>query len=67
MHKRFGKNKKLFGLIKFRSMRVDANPNLAPSDMGADTQKSMETGFGKFLRKTSLDEALLLMVKALKI
>lgn len=56
VHQRLGKNKKVFGLIKFRSMRVDANPNLAPSDMGADTQKSMETGFGKFLRKTSLDE-----------
>ena len=37
-------------------MRLDANPNLAPSHMGEDTQKSMETGFGKFLRKTSLDE-----------
>lgn len=56
VHKRLGKNKKVFGLIKFRSMRVDANPNLAPSDMCENTQKSMETKFGKFLRKTSLDE-----------
>jgi len=56
VQKRIGKNKKIFGLIKFRSMRVDANPNLAPSNMNESSQKSMETGFGKFLRKTSLDE-----------
>ena len=37
-------------------MRLDANPNLAPSDMSEKSQKSMETGFGKFLRKTSIDE-----------
>lgn len=61
VHQRVGKNKKVFGLIKFRSMRVDADPNLAPSHMGENTQKSMETGFGKFLRKTSLDETLQLI------
>jgi len=43
-------------MIKFRSMRLDANPNLAPSDMDENNQKSMETGFGRFLRKTSFDE-----------
>ena len=61
VHPRVGKNKKTFGLIKFRSMRVDADPNLAPSHMGETTQKSMETGFGKFLRKTSFDETLQLI------
>ena len=45
-------------MIKFRSMKLDANPNLAPSDMDEKNQKSMETGFGNFLRKTSLDELL---------
>lgn len=55
VQKRLGKHKKVFGLIKFRSMRVDA-PEVAPSDISEDTQKSMETGFGKFLRRTSLDE-----------
>lgn len=35
---------------------MDANPNLAPSDMDENNQKSMETGFDKFLRKTSIDE-----------
>jgi lipopolysaccharide/colanic/teichoic acid biosynthesis glycosyltransferase len=37
-------------------MKMTANPNLAPSDMDEETQKSMDTGFGKFLRKTSVDE-----------
>lgn len=37
-------------------MRVDA-PEVALSDIDENTQKNMETRFGKFLRKTSLDEA----------
>lgn len=53
---RYGKNKKVFKMIKFRSMKMDADPNLAPSDMGEKKQKSMETKFGAFLRKTSIDE-----------
>ena len=56
VQQRLGKNKKVFGLIKFRSMKIDANPNLAPSQMCKHTQKSMETKFGSFLRKTSFDE-----------
>lgn len=56
IQKRVGKNKKTFGMIKFRSMKIDANPNLAPSEMNQEYQKSLETGFGKFLRKTSIDE-----------
>lgn len=56
VQQRLGKKKKPFGLIKFRSMRVDANPNLAPSEMNESSQRDMETCFGKFLRKTSLDE-----------
>lgn len=55
VQRRLGKHKKEFGLIKFRSMHVDA-PEVAPSDIDENTQKNMETGFGKFLRKTSLDE-----------
>ena len=58
---RLGKNKKVFRVIKFRSMRLDANPNLAPSDMVVEKQISMETRFGKFLRKTSLDETMQLV------
>ena len=55
---RIGKNKKVFRMLKFRSMKMEANPNLAPSDMNKETQDSMDTKFGKFLRKTSLDETL---------
>ena len=56
VQERYGEHKKVFKMIKFRSMKIDANPNLAPSDMDENTQKSMDTGFGKFLRKTSIDE-----------
>lgn len=45
-------------MIKFRSMRIDADPNLAPSDMDEEQQKAMDTKFGSFLRKTSIDETL---------
>ena len=56
LQERYGKHKKIFKIIKFRSMKMEANPNLAPSDMDQETQKSMDTGFGVFLRKTSIDE-----------
>ena len=56
VQERYGKNKKIFKMIKFRSMKMDADPNLTPSDMGEKKQKSMETKFGAFLRKTSIDE-----------
>lgn len=55
-HLRLGKNKKPFKLIKFRSMKMEANPNLAPSYITKEYQQSMETGFGRFLRKSSIDE-----------
>jgi O-antigen biosynthesis protein WbqP len=56
VQERYGRHLKVFKMIKFRSMKIDANPNLSPSDMDENSQKSMETGFGKFLRKTSIDE-----------
>lgn len=61
VHKRIGYHKKEFGLIKFRSMRIDANPYLCPNKMTPEIQKSMETKFGRFLRITSLDETLQLI------
>ena len=61
VHKRIGKNKKVFGLIKFRSMKVDANPYVPPSNMEESKQTAMETKFGTFLRKTSIDETLQLV------
>lgn len=56
LQERYGKNKKIFKILKFRSMKADVNPNLAPSDMDNETQNKMDTKFGLFLRKTSLDE-----------
>jgi len=49
--KRPGKDEKIFTLYKFRTMtdRKDKDGNLLPDDIRL-------TGFGKFLRKTSLDE-----------
>lgn len=46
-----GKNERIFKLIKFRTMtcETDANGNLLPDDVRL-------TKYGKFLRKTSLDE-----------
>lgn len=51
IQKRPGKNEKIFKLIKFRTMsnRKDQNGNLLPDEMRLTT-------YGKFLRKTSLDE-----------
>ena len=53
---RYGKHKKIFKMIKFRSMKLDANSDLPPSEMDEETQKKMYTKFGSFLRKTSIDE-----------
>ena len=38
-------------------MRIDT-PEIASSDLNTETQRSMETGFGRFLRRTSFDETL---------
>lgn len=61
---RVGKNGKLFKFYKFRSMRVGADKELeqllAQNETGGITFKMKDdpriTKFGKFLRKTSLDE-----------
>ena len=42
-------------MLKFRSMRVGA-PVIPPYEMSDEERYSYETGFGKFLRKTSIDE-----------
>ena len=55
VQKRLGKHKKEFGLLKFRSMRNDA-PEIAPSELNSEKQRQMETKFGRFLRRTSIDE-----------
>jgi O-antigen biosynthesis protein WbqP len=53
--KRIGKNEKPFTLYKFRSMKKTAK-QVAPSDITAQEQKQMETKWGRFMRKTSIDE-----------
>jgi len=58
VQERYGKDEKVFKLLKFRSMKLDVNPNLAPSEILEEDQRNMETKFGSFLRKTSLDETL---------
>lgn len=52
---RIGKDGVAFRCLKFRSMRVDADPHMTSRD---DKIMSCMTGFGKFLRRTSLDETL---------
>ncbi len=52
--KRVGKNKKLFNIYKFRTMRIDT-PKDTPTHM-LENPEQWITKMGKFLRKTSLDE-----------
>lgn len=52
--KRVGRNKKLFEIWKFRSMRTDT-PKDVPTHLLEDPEQYI-TKLGKFLRKTSLDE-----------
>lgn len=52
--KRVGKNKQLFTIYKFRTMRVDT-PKDVPTHLLANPDQYI-TKVGKFLRKTSLDE-----------
>lgn len=49
---RVGRDKKIFSMLKFRSMRVNAEENTAWST-NADPRK---TKFGSFIRKFSIDE-----------
>ena len=52
---RIGKDGKAFRCLKFRSMRTDVDPHMTSRDVNSE---SGITGFGKFLRKTSIDETL---------
>lgn len=65
LDKRFGKNKKIINVIKFRSMKSDARPviEILTEEQYKEYVKSFKlendprtTKFGRFLRKTSLDE-----------
>ena len=50
---RIGKNGKPFRCIKFRSMKINADPHMSSLNVEAQSQV---TGFGKFLRVSSIDE-----------
>lgn len=50
---RIGKNGKPFRCLKFRSMSLDANPHMSSQDAHVYDKV---TGFGRFLRATSIDE-----------
>jgi len=52
--KRIGKNKKIFKILKFRSMYTDTDPNAPTHRLGNAT--SHITKVGGFIRKTSIDE-----------
>ena len=52
--RRVGKNKKLFNILKFRTMRIDT-PKDTPTHL-LENPEQWITKMGKFLRKTSLDE-----------
>ena len=54
--KRVGKKGKLFSILKFRTMRYGIDENLTSADI--EDNKESFTGFGRFLRTTSLDELL---------
>jgi O-antigen biosynthesis protein WbqP len=54
VQKRVGKGKKLFNILKFRTMRIDT-PKDTPTHL-LENPDQWITKVGKFLRKTSLDE-----------
>ncbi len=51
---RVGRRKRMFNIIKFRTMRIDA-PSDVPTHM-LNNSEAYITGVGRFMRKTSLDE-----------
>lgn len=55
VNKRIGKNDKVFGVIKFRSMRNNVDPNITSAKADG---KQLTTKFGRFLRLTSIDETI---------
>ena len=54
--KRIGKKGKSFSILKFRTMKYGFDEHLTSADI--EDNKKNSTGFGRFLRATSLDELL---------
>jgi len=55
VQERLGKHKKIFRLIKFRSMRKGVK-QVGQENLTIKEQNAMTTPWGRFMRKTSLDE-----------
>lgn len=55
IQERVGKNKTIFKIIKFRTMKVGV-PEIPPSKLTKEEKRLMLTNIGPFLRKTSIDE-----------
>lgn len=53
--KRIGKNEKLFTMYKFRSMRTDMR-EVGANELSDEEYEAATTKWGRFLRKSSLDE-----------
>jgi lipopolysaccharide/colanic/teichoic acid biosynthesis glycosyltransferase len=53
--KRTGKNKNTFVIFKFRSMKK-GSPNVGAEHLSSEQQRSLVTPWGRFIRKTSIDE-----------
>jgi lipopolysaccharide/colanic/teichoic acid biosynthesis glycosyltransferase len=53
--KRLGKNQKVFVIIKFRSMKR-SSPNKGSEYLTEEESQKFTTRWGRFIRKTSLDE-----------
>lgn len=56
VQQRIGKKGKPFGILKFRTMKYGVDENLPSAEIVSENEYL--TGFGKFLRVTSLDEML---------
>lgn len=56
VQQRIGKKGESFGVLKFRTMKYGVDENLTSAEI--ENEKQYLTGFGKFLRVTSLDEIL---------
>lgn len=52
---RVGKNKKPFRIVKFRTMKK-GSPETPSNELSKQDLQKMSTKFGRFLRKSSLDE-----------
>lgn len=55
IQERLGRHKKVFKMIKFRSMRIGVK-QIGQENLNEKEQASMTTSWGRFMRKTSIDE-----------